>query len=183
MIKERRIFKDRTSNREELGQLLETVFLTEIMYPSSELLMVFPWISDVQIVDNRSGAFIQLMPHWGKTQLRLSDILVELLKKGTILRIATRKDTPQTERFIDTLTFKVSNLKTLGQIFLYYDDELHIKGLLGDNYYLKGSMNLTYNGIEILREEIEFTLEEDKIAEARIHHNKYIENLEWEKLC
>lgn len=183
MSKTRRIFKDRTTNRGELGQLLETVFLTEIMYPSRELLMVFPWISDVQIIDNRTGAFSQLMPHWSKTQLRLSDILFELLKKSTTLRIVTRKDEPQTERFIEAISLKASSKKTPGKIYLYYDDNLHIKGLLGDNFYLSGSMNLTYNGIEILREEIVFNLERNEIADARIHHNKYVEQFNWEELC
>lgn len=183
MSKTRRIFKDQTTNRGELGQLLETIFLTELMYPSRELLFVFPWISDVQIIDNRTGAFSQLMPHWGKTQLRLSDILFELLKKGANLRIITRSDEPQTERFIQTLKYKVASMKHEGKVYLHYDDNLHIKGLLGDNFYLNGSMNLTYNGIEILREEIVFTLEPEEIANARIHHGQYVNNYEWEELC
>src|SRR5207249_6747852 len=42
-------------------------------------------------------------------------------------------------------------------------------GLLGSDYYLSGSMNLTYNGIEINEEEVTFERSSELVATARIH--------------
>lgn len=179
MIQTRRIFKDRNTNRSELRQLLETIFIAEIMYPSEELWMVFPWISDVLILDNRTGAFNQIMPHWPKEQIRLSEILFELIKRGCSLRLVTRPGQAQTEMFLANLSVKVSGLNQKN-ISVSYTENEHIKGMLGDNFYLNGSMNLTYNGIEMLREEIVFTLVQEEIETARFHLNVF--NPQWENL-
>ena len=48
-------------------------------------------------------------------------------------------------------------------------DTLHLKGLLGQDYYLSGSMNLTYNGVEVNHEGVSFNRAHEVIAEARIH--------------
>lgn len=179
MNKTRRIFKDRTTNRDELRQLLETIFIAELIYPSGELWMVFPWISDVLILDNRTGTYNQILPHWPKEQIRLSEILFELIKKGSSLRLVTRPGQSQTEKFIEALSVRLSGMAD-SKVYLSYTDNEHTKGMLGDNFYLNGSMNLTYNGIEMLREEIVFTLVQEEIAGARLHLQAF--NQQWEQL-
>ena len=47
-------------------------------------------------------------------------------------------------------------------------EDLHEKGLLGDDFYLSGSMNLTYGGVELLEETVKFDTAEDVVAEARL---------------
>jgi hypothetical protein len=45
-------------------------------------------------------------------------------------------------------------------------ETLHEKGLIGENFYLRGSMNFTYSGIYINDEHIELTTEPDQVARA-----------------
>ncbi len=48
---------------------------------------------------------------------------------------------------------------------------------MGDDYYLSGSMNVTYNGVEINEEGIVFETDASQIATARIafHENYEVE--------
>jgi hypothetical protein len=45
---------------------------------------------------------------------------------------------------------------------------LHEKGLLGDDFYLSGSMNLTYGGVELLEETVKFDTAPEVVADARL---------------
>ena len=66
---------------------------------------------------------------------------------------------------------------TDGTINLHVEisDTLHLKGLLGKDYYLSGSMNLTYSGVEINHEGISLNRSPEAIAEARIHFQENYE--------
>ena len=46
--------------------------------------------------------------------------------------------------------------------------DLHEKGLLGDDFYLSGSMNFTFGGVELLEEAVKFDTAEDAVAQARL---------------
>jgi hypothetical protein len=41
---------------------------------------------------------------------------------------------------------------------------LHIKGLAGTHFALKGSMNFTYNGVEVLEEVVELETDLSRVA-------------------
>ena len=47
-------------------------------------------------------------------------------------------------------------------------EELHLKGILGDGYYLAGSMNFTYNGITINEEAVTYETSAEAIAEQKL---------------
>ena len=47
-------------------------------------------------------------------------------------------------------------------------DTLHLKGFLGNDFYLSGSMNLTFNGVEILEEGVTFETSREATESARI---------------
>ncbi|GAA6620053.1 hypothetical protein NUACC26_058690 [Scytonema sp. NUACC26] len=44
-------------------------------------------------------------------------------------------------------------------------EELHAKGILGDGYYLAGSMNFTYNGTTVNEEALTFETSTEVIAQ------------------
>jgi hypothetical protein len=48
-------------------------------------------------------------------------------------------------------------------------DEQHTKGLLGDGYFVSGSMNLTVRGVYINDEQVTLTIDEHEVAQARIN--------------
>ncbi|MEH2096321.1 MULTISPECIES: hypothetical protein [unclassified Nostoc] len=47
-------------------------------------------------------------------------------------------------------------------------EELHAKGILGDGYYLAGSMNFTYNGITINEKVVTYETSPEAIAEQQL---------------
>jgi phosphatidylserine/phosphatidylglycerophosphate/cardiolipin synthase-like enzyme len=47
-------------------------------------------------------------------------------------------------------------------------EELHTKGILGDGYYLAGSMNFTYNGITVNEEALTYETSPEVIAEQQL---------------
>ncbi|MEH2197457.1 phospholipase D-like domain-containing protein [Nostoc sp.] len=47
-------------------------------------------------------------------------------------------------------------------------EELHAKSILGDGYYLAGSMNFTYNGITINEEVVTYETSPEAIAEQQL---------------
>ena len=53
----RRIFKSRTSRQSEVLDVLSSLLVAEIAQPSAELWIVSPWITDLDLLDNRTGRF------------------------------------------------------------------------------------------------------------------------------
>lgn len=51
----RRIFKSRTSRQSEVLDVLSSLLVAEIAQPSAELWIVSPWITDLDLLDNRTG--------------------------------------------------------------------------------------------------------------------------------
>jgi hypothetical protein len=45
---------------------------------------------------------------------------------------------------------------------------LHSKGIAGDGYLLSGSMNLTYNGVEVLDELVHFDTDRELVDQAHV---------------
>jgi phosphatidylserine/phosphatidylglycerophosphate/cardiolipin synthase-like enzyme len=48
-------------------------------------------------------------------------------------------------------------------------ETLHLKGLLGQDYYLSGSMNLTFGGLETNDEGVTFIRDLETVAKMRLH--------------
>ena len=47
-------------------------------------------------------------------------------------------------------------------------DDLHIKGMLSDSFWLSGSMNFTHNGVNINEEDVTLHVNESVVAKSRI---------------
>lgn len=72
-----------------------------------------------------------------------------LAEQGTTVYIATRSDS-HNRSFIEGLKARLDRLDVA--VRFHITEELHAKGILGDGYYLGGSMNFTYNGITVNEE-------------------------------
>ncbi len=86
-----------------------------------------------------------------------------MLDAGTTVHVATR----QNERNRSFLTA----LNSLGRdphLQVHMSDELHEKGLLGDDYYLSGSMNFTVTGIQINEEVVHLITDPADVARNRV---------------
>jgi hypothetical protein len=156
----------------EVRELLEAIFVAELLVPSESIWVVSPWITDIEILDNRSGAYSALGPQWGPRKIRLSEIFGAILDR-THLIVVGRPDT-HNEVFFQKLEDIASASGTIGNLTIIRREQLHLKGILGSHYYLSGSMNLTYNGVEINEEGVTFETTESETAAARIaFHENY----------
>ena len=69
------------------------MFLGELLAPGGERAwLVSPWISNVVLFDNRAGGFGSINPEWGSREIRLVEVLTDVMTRGTALGIATSLD-------------------------------------------------------------------------------------------
>lgn len=145
--------------------LLQSLFVAELINPSPKLWLFFAWISDVEIIDNSAREFAALEPDWPATTIRLSQVLRALLARGVQIRLVIREDGHN--------DYFIARLKTLkaryGDLIKWrVEKSFHAKGLLGADYFLSGSMNLTRNGISINGEHLVLRTDPAAVAEQSI---------------
>ncbi len=146
----------------EIPDLLSSIFIAELITPSQCVWLVSPWISDIPVIDNTANTFLCLEPSWSRSRIRLSQVLTTLAEHGTTVHIATRPDS-HNHSFLDTI-----KTRTDGRCHIHISEELHTKGILGDGYYLAGSMNFTFNGIMVNEEAVTYETSPEVIAEQQV---------------
>lgn len=145
--------------------LFQNLFIAELIHPSPKLWLFFAWISDVEIIDNSAREFAALEPDWPAAPIRLSQVLRALLARGVDIRLVIRADGHN-----DYFIARLQTLKARygDQIKWTVEKSFHAKGLLGADYFLSGSMNLTLNGISINGEHLVLRTDPAAIAEQSI---------------
>jgi phosphatidylserine/phosphatidylglycerophosphate/cardiolipin synthase-like enzyme len=109
-------------------------------------------------------------------KIRFGDVLLNLSLR-TEVRIIS-KETEASRQF-----FTLRNFPN-GNVFVRMaDDSLHEKGLLTPDFYLEGSMNLTYSGVNLNREKVSYHAGMDRPVIERMA-NAYAElNRRWQQLA
>lgn len=154
-----------------IADALSLLFTAELIAPGSRLIIVTPWISDVPILDNRSGGLSSLEPSWASNTIRLSKVLRALLTRqvsvqlscgpgiredsflGVLHEMATLDDT------LDSLTVRRASADR-------YSEFDHEKAVIADDWAVFGSMNLTYRGVELNGELVTVTRDQKTVAEV-----------------
>ncbi|WP_413769858.1 phospholipase D-like domain-containing protein DpdK, partial [Vibrio vulnificus] len=95
----RRIFKSRTSRQGEILDVLSSLFVTEVIQPSETLWLVSPWVTDLELLDNRTGNFDYLEPAWGQRMVQITELLTRMMANGGRLNLVTNFDT-HNDRFL-----------------------------------------------------------------------------------
>lgn len=148
----------------QVADLLQTIFAAEILSPSRCLWLVSPWVSDIVVLDNSANTFTTIEPGWARTRVRLSAALLHLLAAGTYVHVATRPG----EHSRDFLMHLRELGGSTGRLRIHEPPELHQKGILGDWYYLGGSMNLTFTGVTVNDEALHFTTDHATVAQHQV---------------
>lgn len=145
--------------------LLQSLFVAELIHPSSKLWLFFAWISDVEIIDNSAREFAALEPDWPAAPIRLSQVLRALLARGVAIRLVIRADGHN-----DYFIARLQTLKARygDQIKWTVEKSFHAKGLLAADYFLSGSMNLTFSGISVNGEHLVLRTDPAAVAEQSI---------------
>lgn len=165
-----RLVYKRTASR-EIPDLLQAAFGAELLAPSPCVWIVSAWIWDVPILDNAAGGFRHLGPSWPNGPVRLVSVLTALLDRGVTVHVAAR---PRDNRiFLQTLKDRAgfAGGPTAACPLYIHDvgeEAQHQKGILTSRFYLRGTMNLTHNGIEVFDEHIEYTTAPDALAAAAV---------------
>jgi hypothetical protein len=155
------------TSRTEIRELLEGLFVAELLVPSDSVWLVSPWITDLDILDNRSGQFSSLVPAWGLRKIRLSEVFAAMMDRA-VMHIVARPDS-HNDAFIQKMHDLSASSDARDNLKVSMHETLHLKGLLGQDYYLSGSMNLTYNGVEVNHEGVFLDRSPEAVAAARIH--------------
>lgn len=168
----RRLFKLSVAGNVEVKDLLQALFSMELISPSRCIWLVSPWITDVPILDNSTGAFNSIHPGWGRRPLRMMELFVTLVQLGTHMVVVTRPD-DHNKSFVNGLRAMMVDLGMERRLTITIKNDLHLKGLLGDQYYLSGSMNFTNNGVNILEEGLTFDTDPKYVAQAHVDFHHY----------
>ena len=170
----RRIFKNQLTGASTLRELLQTMFIAEMLHTGGTLWIVSPWVSNIVLIDNRSGNFDSINPEWGRREVRLAELLTALMARGSKVVLVTR-DIETNKSLVSSLREEAGRQGLEDYLVLVLRDELHTKGILFSRSMLVGSMNLTYNGLEINDESIEFCIDAEDIARTRLELAFYLE--------
>jgi len=141
----------------QLTDCLSSLLALELLSPSQVLYLFSPWISDVLVLSNTFGQFRPLIPELSENDVRLAPLLNILAERGSQIRLLCRPDQPYTEDFLRKLSATVDVKRV---------ETLHEKGLINDHFYLRGSMNFTFSGINLNDEHVELTTEPHEVALA-----------------
>lgn len=171
----RRIFKSALTSQNLIRELLQLMFLGGLVAPDGDRAwLVSPWISNVMIFDNRAGGFKALNPDWATREIRLIEVAVDLMARGCPLGVATNFDA-HNDTFIAAVGDAASEAGVQDKLTVIRRQHLHTKGVLMKRGLLTGSMNMTYNGLELNDEMVVYDTTPKTMAEARLNFESYLE--------
>ncbi len=147
------------------SDFLQSLLVAELVHPSKRLWISSPWLSDIELIDNSARQFASLCPDWPTARIRLSAIIGTLLERGADIVLIVNESPHNGDL-----------LNRLAPLFELFPDKLraitaanvHEKGILGDQYTLNGSMNLTYGGVKVNEELLIYRMDPETVAERRI---------------
>lgn len=143
----------------QLLDCLASLFALELLAPGGRLYLISPRLGDMVLLDSPFGQFRALMPEIGQAELRLSDALRALAARGTQLRVLASAGEQQTEAFLSRLGAGVPTRQVNG---------LAERGLIGESFYLRGSLEFTSAGVAASEERVELTTDPAEVARALI---------------
>jgi phosphatidylserine/phosphatidylglycerophosphate/cardiolipin synthase-like enzyme len=174
----RRIFKSAVTSQNLIRELLQLMFLGEYLAPGGDRAwLVSPWVSNVVLLDNRAGSYSSINPDWRQGEIRLAELMTDLMARGTSLGLATSRDA-HNEPFIERLTTAAQENAVAEKLTVVRRQHLHTKGILVKRGLLTGSMNLTYRGLELNDEVVVYDTVPKTLAEARLNFESYLGSAE-----
>jgi phosphatidylserine/phosphatidylglycerophosphate/cardiolipin synthase-like enzyme len=145
--------------------LIQSIFVGELIRPSRRLWISSPWISDIDVIDNTRRQFSSLEPEWPAARIHLSAVFRRLLEQSSRIVVIVN-DSPHNHSFIARL--ERLQLVHGAALRVLTVPTLHEKGLLGDHCTLNGSMNFTFSGVYRNEEYLVYRCDPAKIAERRL---------------
>lgn len=166
-------------NAEQLRDLISSALSTLLLLGKENKPAYFasPWISDFVLFDNRFRQYEILFPEIAdNSDIWFSDYLLNLSRNIPVRLVTTR--TPTSQVFLK----KISVFRTYQVEWRFAREKFHEKGILAPSFYIEGSMNITYSGLNINGEKITYYTSlgktgANKIASAYLELDRHWENL------
>lgn len=146
--------------------VMHTTFVGELLQASSPLWIVSAWLSDVVVVDNRGGELLSIAPGLPVRELRLVEVLTEIVSRGGAVEVAVRKH-PHNRSIVGRLKELASRTHT-GTLRVQERPDLHDKIVATDRLLIEGSMNLTHRGAEVNEEGVRVLAHPADVGEQRM---------------
>lgn len=166
----RKIRKSGEFSKDEAKHLLGSLFSLELANPSTCIWIVAPWVSDIDIIDNTAGGFPDL-DSFGNRWIKLSEVLVSLAERRTTVVVAVSAEGAKSTAYFLRRLQRLFKARELDEQLIVHIDEtkrLHEKAITADDYLLDGSMNFTFNGVEVRSESLELHTNPSVVREARM---------------
>lgn len=148
-----------------ISDLIQSIFVTEALAPSDPLWILSGWISDIPVINNSAREFSTIDPDWPTGNVSLTQAFRTVISKGGRIAFVLR-DVEQNQRFVSRL--KPLKREFPKQIWWTLGEHEHIKGILGRNFHLSGSMNFTHRGIKVNGEHLIYRTTSDTVAARRL---------------
>ena len=122
-----------------------------------------PWMSNFNLFDNRFGAFAGLFPDLAdKPFIGFSDYIVRLARRSEVRIITTKTDA-------SAALIELLRQESADELFWRFAaEEYHEKGILGPQFYIDGSMNITYSGVFVRGEKLTYYTAGTSYGRAKI---------------
>ena len=151
----------------QLKETLSNVLLGLSQCPDT-LWLVSPWVTDFDLLDNRSNNWSNLNPSWGARKVRFSELLIFAVESGCRLNLVTNNDHIN-DAFISRLKTAITEPELMSVI---RSKKVHTKGFLTASLWLAGSMNFTYSGTHVNQEQVQLNISKDTIFEMKLEFEK-----------
>ena len=165
----RQMFVHGLYGERQLRETLSDLLIGLVLSPDT-IWLVSPWVSDFDLLDNRSGDWNSVHAAWGARYVMFSELLAAALASGCQLKLVTKADEIN-DRFYERLTRHLDGERAIRRVV---DEQLHTKGLLTSSFFLAGSMNFTYSGVHRNDERVRLSIDMEEISEAKLEfENRY----------
>lgn len=163
----RQIFLNQALGRRQFKEVFGTLLLGNFLR-KDEIWLVSPWITDFELIDNSANQWNALVPSFEARYIRLSEVLITLVRVGIPIYLVTRKDSIN-DPFLSNLRYQLTDRDPL---HICFRQELHTKGILCKEGFIEGSLNLTYSGVEANDETVVLSTDPQSISNAFLEFKK-----------
>lgn len=163
----RQIFLNQALGRRQFKEVFGTLLLSNFL-SKGEIWLVSPWITDFELLDNTANQWNSLAPNFEARYIRLSEVVITLVRAGVPIYIVTRQDSIN-DAFLSNLRYQLTEQDPFQ---ICFRQELHTKGMLCKEGFIEGSLNLTYSGVESNDETVVFSTNPQHISNAFLEFKK-----------
>jgi hypothetical protein len=160
--------------RPQLADLLQAAFAAEFLHPGPRLTVHARWADDTPVLDNRLNAFRTAVPDLAYREVRLADVIGELLARGVAVDLALQ-DAGRSGRLLELLGAFVRRERPPGTLRVLHAAEPPGQGVLAAAFFLEGEVEWGPGGAAAGTAGVTFHTDPAEVAAAGARWEAYWE--------